>query len=222
MTETETTADVKSDAQVDVKPDGKIPMSFQVGDKAIDGATVNTLTFSKYAELMREANYMPGPKPYEIKLLRLRLAKQVTYHINGATTTITPDETTRIPTKSVWALQAQLDTNIDVKAGRVIRSGDGVDTAIGYELGTPIPTGQGKPPITELEFLAPTLGDIEDVLTAVSGMDQTLQLIKSVAKPVHTSLQALPTWAIDQITVTDGVSIAQKVLPYFLGQAVEP
>lgn len=196
----------------------KIQLAFQLGDKLIDGATVNRLAFIKYTELLREVSSVPGPKPYETKLLRMRLAKQVTYHMNGSTVALTPDDVTNIPIKSVWAIQKQLDGDDgELKMGKVIRQGDGIDVAIGYELGTPIPVGQGKPPITELEFLAKTLGDIEDVLSATTGMDQAAQLIRTVAKPVHSSLQALPSWAVEQITLVDGIVIAQQVLPFFLG-----
>jgi hypothetical protein len=52
------------------------------------------------------------------------------------------------------------------KAGKIVRDGNRINKAITYELGTPIPQGKDKGPIAELEFLAPTYGDIEDILAA--------------------------------------------------------
>ena len=107
-----------------------------------------------------------------------------------------------------------------VPAGKIIRDGDGVDKAIIYELGTPIKV-QGKDPITELEFCASTYGDVEDVLTADLAVQQTALLLSTVAKPLGTSLSRLPSWAIDNITVADGVSISRDVLPRFLGSPTD-
>lgn len=110
---------------------------------------------------------------------------------------------------------------IDIEAaqpGEIIQDGDGVTTPIIYRLGKPIAV-KGKGEIVELEFMAKTLGDIESVLAGQSDFEQALSLIQSVARPLGSDAQllALPTWAVAQITVPDGVTIAQKILPSFLG-----
>ena len=94
-------------------------------------------------------------------------------------------------------------------------------SAIVKVLGTPISTGQGKDPISELEFHAQTYGDIEDVMAAPDGIQQTVKLIALVAKPLGSSLTALPSWAINLITVTDGITIQREILPRFLGSPDE-
>jgi hypothetical protein len=105
----------------------------------------------------------------------------VNYHINGAIVPVTPEEVLRLPLPDFYRIVAALD-NGEGKAGKIIRDGDGINTAIVYELGTPLPV-IGKEPIRELEFLASTYGDIEDVLGADGPAAQTAVLIKSVAKP---------------------------------------
>jgi hypothetical protein len=105
--------------------------------------------------------------------------------------------------------------------GKIVRDGNGIDTAIVYELGTPIALGQGKGHIKELEFQASTYGDIEDVLAIDYQMQQALTLIATLAKPLGTSLSLLPSWAVNQITITDGFLISNQVLTRFLGSPDE-
>jgi hypothetical protein len=105
--------------------------------------------------------------------------------------------------------------------GKIVRDGDGIDKAIVYELGTPISVGQGKPPIKELEFQASTYGDVEDVLAVDAPIQQAAVLISTVAKPLGTSLSLLPSWAVNLVTVADGVTISNHVLPRFLGSPDE-
>lgn len=94
---------------------------------------------------------------------------------------------------------------------------DGITAPILFKLGTPIKTDKGE--ISELEFLAKTFGDIEDVMSAENQITQTLSLIQTVAAPLGSDVQLLqlPTWAIDGITVEDGFAIMRLVLPAFLG-----
>jgi hypothetical protein len=85
-----------------------------------------------------------------------------------------------------------------------------------FQLGKPIPTDKGN--ITELEFQASTLGDIEEVLYRSNGNAQALALIRSVASPLgqETTLMSMPDWAVDAISIADGVTIREQVLPRFL------
>jgi hypothetical protein len=141
----------------------------------------------------------------------------VTYYVNGSTTPIEPDDVTMMPIPNAQMLTTHLDEDEGI-VGKVTKEGDGISTSIVYELGTPIPV-TGKEPITELEFLASTYGDVEDVLSANDSITQTAILIATVAKPP--GMLQLPSWAVDAISVGDGVTIAKLVTPHFLGLPVE-
>jgi hypothetical protein len=52
-------------------------------------------------------------------------------------------------------------------------------------------------------------------------MQQALTLIATLAKPLGTSLSLLPSWAVNQITITDGFLISNQVLTRFLGSPDE-
>jgi hypothetical protein len=76
----------------------------------------------------------------------------------------------------------------------------------------------GTETIEELEFQAKTYGDIEAVLAENDGGLQSLLFIENLAKPITSNLklQALPSWAVNQITPVDGLFIANTVMPRFL------
>ena len=80
-----------------------------------------------------------------------------------STTPITPDDVTMMPIPNAQLLvktsRFSLESCKDHQ--KVVAWAD----SIVYQLGTPIPV-TGKNPITELEFLASTYGDIEDVMSA--------------------------------------------------------
>lgn len=42
-------------------------------------------------------------------------------------------------------------------------------------------------------------------------------LISTVAKPLGSTLMTLPSWAVAQISLGDGMTIMRQVLPHFLG-----
>jgi hypothetical protein len=194
-----------------------LPAPWQLRDKTIDGAVVNRLSFQAFADYIVEAQGMKKPKTFEGRLRRLRLARQVSYYVNGSTTPVGVDDVIEMPIPDARMLTTCLDDD-EGEAGKIIREGDGISTSIVYELGTPIPV-QGKDPITELEFLAKTYGDIEDVMAAPDAINQTAMLIATLGKPP--GMLALPSWAISQITVADGVTIAKLVTPRFLGSPDE-
>lgn len=193
----------------------KIPITLQLDDRLIDGAVVKPLTFSGFAECISEAQLMREPKTMEGRVRRVRMFKQVTFYADGVVAPVSMVDMLKLPIPSARMITTRLDDS-EGKAGKVIRPGDGIDQAITYELGTPILL-QGKDPITELEFSAKTYGDIEDVMAATDQFQQTSLLIATTAKPLGTSLTLLPTWAVAQITLADGVAIMREVLPHFLG-----
>jgi hypothetical protein len=191
-----------------------LPMPWQLRDMIIDGAIVNTLSFQAFSDYVTEAQSMKKPKTFEGRLRRLRLAKQVVYYINGSTTPVLTDDIVEMPIPNARMLTEHLDED-EGKAGKIIKEGDGIEKSIIYEFGTPIPVGEGKEPIRELEFIAKTYGDIEDVMSAPDSVQQTAMLIATVGKPP--GMLQLPSWALTRITVADGVTIAKLVTPIFLG-----
>ena len=198
----------------------KIPITLQLGNKLLaDGAVVKPSTFSNFTEYLVESHELKEPKSVEGRLRRVRLAKQVTYYANGTVVPVSMLDVLQLSITSARTLVTQLDADSS-KGGKVISSGDGVDKAIIYELGTPIPV-QGKEPITELEFAAKVYGDVEDVMSAADGFQQTLLMLTTLAKPLGGTLMALPSWAIAQISLSDGLTIMREVLPHFLGLPVE-
>lgn len=198
----------------------KIPIRFQLGDNLIDGAVVKPLSFQTFADCIAEAQSMKAPKTIEARMRRLRLHRQVQYYINGTVYPVGVEDLLGLAIPDARTIIAKLDDN-EGKPGKIIRDGDGIDKAITYELGTPIPTGAGKPPIAELEFHAKTYGDIEDVMAADNTIAQAAMLIATIAKPLGSTLTQLPSWALGQITVADGVMISRQVLPHFTGSPDE-
>jgi hypothetical protein len=58
-------------------------------------------------------------------------------------------------------------------------------------------------------------------MSAGTGLQQALLLISTIAKPLGTSLTQLPSWAVNQVSATDGLMISNDVLPFFLGSPDE-
>jgi len=198
----------------------KIQIQFPLGDTIIDGAVVRPLTFAGFVECVTAAQAMTQPKIFEARLRRLRMLRQVTYYTGNAVVQMSSENVLKLPIPAARAIASHLDDDEGV-AGKIVRDGDGIDKAVVYELGTPIPLGQGKGAIKELEFQASTYGDIEDVMAVDLSILQTKMLIETIAKPLGTSLSLLPSWAINLITIADGVMISQNVLPRFLGSPGE-
>jgi hypothetical protein len=198
----------------------KYPISFQLGDTLIDGVVIKPLTFAGFVECIVTAQAMPEPKIFEARLRRLRIMKQVIYYSGNNLVNVSQMDMLTMPIPAVRLIASHLDDE-EGPAGKIIRDGDGIDKAIVYELGSPIPLGAGKGFIKELEFHASTYGEIEDVIAVDMAIQQTLTMISTIAKPLGTSLSQLPSWAINTISVTDGVLISRDVLPRFLGSPDE-
>ena len=206
---------------MDKKVNGaKLEISFQLGDKVIDSAVVKPLTFQSFADCITEAQALqPATRSFVAKLVVFRLVRQVTYYANGAVVQVSTNDVLKISISDIHKIIARLDTD-EGKAGKIIRDGDGIEKAIIYELGTPIPVGAGKEPIRELEFHAKTYGDIEDVMSGDTVINQTAILI-AASRSRWEFRVALPSWALNAITVADGVTISRDVLPRFLGSPDE-
>jgi hypothetical protein len=199
----------------------RIPILFPLGDRLIDGAVIRPLSFSGFVDCVTETQNMASTKTFEARLKRARMARQVAFYVGNTVTPVSSDELLLMPIPAAIKLLAKLEVD-PTPAGKIIRTGDGIEKAITFELGTPIPVGQNKPPIKELEFHAKTYGDIEDVLAAPSRIHQALMLISTIATPLGTSLSQLPSWAASQVMSADGFAIASEVVPLFCESPAEP
>jgi hypothetical protein len=193
----------------------KIPIMLQLDGSLIDGAVVKPISFANFGGVVEEARLMKDPKTWEGKLRRARMAKQVAFYANGTVVDVSIFDLTKLSIQSARTLIDLLDRD-DGPQGKVIRPGDGIEKAIIYELGTPIRI-QNKDPIKELEFIAKNYGDVEDIMASVDPIEQANLLIANLAKPLGTTLTTLPSWAVAQITLGDGLTIVRDVLPPFLG-----
>src|SRR5262245_35600435 len=193
----------------------RIPITFQLQDRLIDGAMIKPLSFASFVDCVTEAQAMTSPKTFEARIKRVRMMRQVSFYMGNVVTPLTIEEILRMPIPAARVLLSKIDDDVS-PIGKITRMGDGMDQSIVYELGTPIPIGQGKSPIKELEFQAKTYGEIEDVLAAPSRLHQALLMLRTIAKPLGTSLQQLPEWAANQVLTGDGFTITNEVVPPFL------
>jgi hypothetical protein len=198
----------------------KLPIAWQLGDTLIDSVVIKPLTFSTFVDNIVAAQQTSAGKSFEARLRRIRMVRQTSFYAGGVLVQVKPEDILKMPIPASRVILDHIDDGEGV-AGKIIRDGDGVDKAIVYELGTPIPLGAGKQPIKELEFQASTYGDVEDVLAVDTTIQQALLLITTIGKPIGTSLSLLPTWAIGAITVADGITISREILPRFLGSPGE-
>jgi hypothetical protein len=170
--------------------------------------------FAKFSALGMEAlsRQVKGQK-FETTFRNIRIIEQVTlYGDDNTSARLTPETLHKLPRPVAMQIIESLGAD-DGKAGKIISQGDGINTPILYELGTPVIGADGKE-ITELEFIAKTYGDIENVLSETQPLDQALALVTWNAKPPE--MLQLPSWAVDQITLADGITIATEILPAFV------
>ena len=74
----------------------KIPLHFELGSNIIDSAIVRPMTFQTYGDYITEALAMTQPSDIDARLRRIRLSKQVSYHVNGTTIPVSTDEVLRL------------------------------------------------------------------------------------------------------------------------------
>jgi hypothetical protein len=187
----------------------------KIGETVIDTITVHPLTFVEMCDLWMTA-VSSKLKP-QTALQRARIAYQTHFESGGKRIQIDDTSLARLPIPVAKSIIAALDIGQGT-AGTVANDGDGVTSSVIYDLGTPIgmKTSKGEDQtIKSLEFQASTYGEVEDILAADNDMQRTLELIRRLARPVGSKLTQLPAWAVDKLTVADGVTIMLKVLPRF-------
>lgn len=187
---------------------------YMVGETSIAKIVIGEVGFEAFLAAIARVK---GGEDYAKLAYRERAKIQTKFFDQaGGLIAVTDEALLQMPLQYGKAFTKALDSE-GSSPGKIIQEGDGITTPIIYELGTPIPV-KGNGEIRELEFMAKTLGDIEDVVHRSSSFEQALALIQSVARPLGADAQmlALPSWAVAAISVPDGVTIANAVLPSFL------
>jgi hypothetical protein len=202
----------------------KIEAPYLVGTKKAIKFAIAPIMFTKFVELaLQSANAKNTQATFNSALLRHR-TKIVTD--DGVQHDITPELLHVMPRPVVMPLvkffdkegEVPADETAEQKAERlasqpqILTDGDGLTTPVLFKLSQPLEAA-GKT-ISELEFIAKTYGDVESVLAETNELAQTVELIKSLAKPA--GMLALPSWAVDMVSVRDGMFIERSILPRFL------
>lgn len=160
-----------------------------------------------------------NPRDTSKLMQRQRIFRQVTAYNDKGKAPFTEVELAALSPALGKRISRAVDEVLDQKDECKIISpddADGVSAPILVKLGSPLTMGSES--ITELEFHAKTYGDIEAVFAEDNAGEQTILFIENMAKPITSDLklQALPSWAVDQITPNDGIFISRFVLPRFL------
>ena len=195
----------------------EISKTFMIGGDVVDEVEVNPITFTKFGEAWNRVQVRATKNVNLASLLqRERIRIQGVFKSKGKSLVADDAAISQFPIPIARAIISALDEG-QGESGEVINDGDGVSKPLLYRLGTPIPlAGKDAQAITELEFSAQTYGQIEDVLAADNDVSRAIALIKSVASaPEHASLQSLPSWAVEKLSMADGTAIMRKVLPGF-------
>lgn len=200
--------------------------AFFINDVAIKRVEISKIGFVAFCEVGDlAAEGETDQKKITNRIFRERIKRQVTAY-DSSNNAVKFDDAAAyaLPLKHAMAIKtalSQSDANdaVDGKPStcKMLHKGDGMLTPIHISLGSPIKTGSEDKVIRELEFTARNLGDLEDFVSADTSLERAVALIK-VASPVGPDLtiSVLPTWAIDQISLEDGVWIMQNVVPSFL------
>lgn len=214
------------DVAQDAKPEDTKAVSIEIAQppfliqgRPIARLTIERMTFSQFSRVCRMADAAAVFNKAENNnkfFLREKLKMQLRFHaVDGTIIVPTDDAILQLPRQYAVTVTRATEQTAD-PIGELLSDGDGIGSPVLYRLGTPIKTSTGD--ISELEFTARTLGDIEDVLAADRRTDQVLELIRTCAKPIgaQEGLLALPSWGAEQITLTDGLILMDQVLPRFL------
>jgi len=192
------------------------------GDQIVE-IEVNPIGFLGFQKIAAETNSLvpAGGKKWSIMNKRLRIKAQVRVINTAGVKGVLDDlEITQLPIAYANKMNTALNSG-DGEPGKIINAGDGVATPILFALGTAIPVQSNNETveIKELEFLATTFGDVEEVMAETDPLSQAVALLRSVAKPVgvNESLQRLPDFALERLKLADGFKIIDDVLPRFLG-----
>lgn len=157
------------------------------------------------------------PKKPEASLQKMRILEQAHFMIGKERYVPSVIELGDVDFKTIRAIIDAYGT-LHGEPGKVMNDGDGLVKPILYKLGSPIPMQSKSKPVElkELEFQGTSYRELEDVLAAPNELQQALALIQTVARPV--GVEGLTTMlgaTVDQISLSDGITIMNDVLPRF-------
>lgn len=191
--------------------------------KPVKSIEIGNIKFAAYATLATNAaTNLPKDTPFGSAMRTARMIEQATLILeDGTRTKLDYVGAMAMPFPIAKQVIARLydDDDNDEKAGaEIITKGDGISTPIHIKLGNPIAGTSSTPgedkAISELEFLVKTYGDIEKAMGEPNALLQAVALLRYVARPVN-GLLAMPSWAVDQVSLSDGNFIAEKIVPAF-------
>lgn len=203
-----------------IKVEGKPPVLIQ--DKKITHFEIKPLKFAAFVKLAEETNNITGGDRKKFSLLnrRARMKKQVTAYAGELALLLGDLEISQLP----LTYGIQINKAIDEEGGEsgiLVNPNDSITAPTLYKLGTPIKFQQNSDggEFSEIEFIARTFGDIEEIMAETGEPQQMLAALRTIAKPLGASdtLLTMPSWAIDEITINDGFTMIEKVLPRFFG-----
>lgn len=189
------------------------------GKTAVSRIKVKTLRFAGSVRCLKEAGRAVG-ESFNIEWHRARRrAQTVALDDKGNPVDLTDIDMLSMPRIYASKLQSLLFAAVEPE-GKVLSLGDAIGKPAHIVLGTPLKGKDGSGAsvvVEELEFQASTLADIEGVMAESMQPAQALAFIKSCARPVGLDmpLVQLPDWMIEQITITDGTLVMEKLLPSF-------
>lgn len=217
----ETSDPVRTEGPVEIKITDE---PFLVGDRRIASLRMPQMSFVKFVASMEAAEFAMLRDGASGKTMLKYVARErlrMLTAISDKGETVKLDDTAIMMMPRRYALRAMSAAAFDEEEpGEVVVDGNGIDIPVLFRLGVPLKmmSKTGDLEIREIEFRARTFGDIEDVIGERTTYAQALALLRRCAKPVGSPipLQSLPDWAIDQISVADGLKIAEGVLQSFL------
>lgn len=194
-------------------------IEFNKGELEIEGvgishAEIGSITFKNFLSLSdRIASVESDAR--EAALTRLRMIEQVKlYTSDGGAIVLDDVKVLNLPIKVGLKLVRGLNAS-SVEPGKVINDGDGIEKPLLFKLGAPIKTKEGV--IEELEFMAKTFGDVEDIVSEPSAFKRGYMLIQKASKPIATGYKLLRTSEAiaEKIVFEDGLAISIEVAPLF-------
>lgn len=202
-------------ATIEIKKDAPV----LVGEKPIAKLIVRPLTLAEFCKcLERAAQQASGPDQLRKWQNRENRKAQIkAYDAADKLVTLTDADILNMPRVYAGPIaDAMSMTNNAPPKGEILSKGDAASTRVHYRFGTPIKTGTEGVTFEEVEFFAPTIGDIEDTQAEPNPLLRTLAFIRTCAAPVNSNMPRLPSWAVESVTLVDGVTIMEEIIPAFL------
>jgi hypothetical protein len=204
-------------ATIEVKS-GKGNPPVVIGGERITHFDVRPTSFAEFVRLAEQTNQIAGDDPKKWKIInrRIRMRAQIKTFAGTKQVEMTDLDIAQLPVQYGVALSKACDEG-DGKAGDIVNPNDSISSPALYRLGTPLRFQQNSDEgmVTELEFIAKTFGDVEEIVSEQGQPQQMLVALNRICKPVGMPTVSMPTWAVEQITLADGFKMIETILPRF-------